>query len=148
FDLLNEISNGKREVAIFGTPIDYIKLYTENDENTENNDEELVSAIESSNTIDLLKYYVDYHDEISKDLELISLIITRLKKDLNDENNSSNNSSSLSTLTTLNINIKIPISQASTNKYDNEEQKFLFDLNECFTNQYNIQGVTTNTTSI
>ncbi|CAG8479198.1 12506_t:CDS:2 [Cetraspora pellucida] len=181
FNLLNEIINGKREVAIFGTPIDYIKLYTEcwqhdsnqrptiqqvvdnlnninynniinneiftvNDENIENNDEEL--AMESSNTIDLLKYYVDYHDEISKDLELISLMITSLKKDLNDENNSSNDSSSLSTLTTLNINIKIPISQVSTNKYDNEEQKFLFDLNEFFTNQYNIQGATTNTTSI
>ncbi|KAF0427129.1 kinase-like protein [Gigaspora margarita] len=149
-DLLNAIIHGKREVAISGTPIKFIEIYTEcwkNDsnkrpviqhifkklnninydrkeifieyDNVDKNKDQLVSKKNNLNEIDLLIHYTNVHNEIAKELDLISSIIVFFidKNNLLDNQiNSLNFKSSLSTMTKL-------FSQVNTNKHD--EQNFL-----------------------
>ncbi|CAG8471335.1 6078_t:CDS:2, partial [Gigaspora margarita] len=163
-NLLNTIINGKREVAVPGTPRNYIKIYTEcwqhnsnqrptilrifnelekisykniisderifekYDEN-ENNDQ-LITGIESSNSTKSLNYYTNLHDETTKELMLISSIIKTLNENIivNDQNNF------------LNLTNSFLFNSSKQDKID-EKQKILYDLNQLFITQFNIQSV-------
>ncbi|CAG8739295.1 12031_t:CDS:2, partial [Gigaspora margarita] len=123
------------------------------------------------NTTDLFKHYNNLYDKTAKELELISLLITSLKKYLNDDN-SVNNQNNLNKEDLFNQNNlcedSTPINQddliedglfnnqnnllnlisslqsslvdISEQTEDNKEQKFLYNLNQFFITQFNIQG--------
>ncbi|CAG8780758.1 2880_t:CDS:2, partial [Cetraspora pellucida] len=147
----NEIVDGKREIVVPGTPKNYIKIYTECWQHNSNqrptiqlcnkneNKDQPMSEIRNSNSTKLLNYYTDLHDKTAKELMLISSIINILSENsmVNDRNNSLNLISSLST---LNIVKTIPISLVNASKQNNIDYQFLYDLNQLFITQFNVQG--------
>ncbi|KAF0561190.1 kinase-like protein [Gigaspora margarita] len=123
------------------------------------------------NTTDLFKHYNNLYDKTAKELELISLLITSLKKYLNDDN-SVNNQNNLnkedlfnqnnlcedstpinrddliedglfnnqSNLLNLISSLQSSLVDISEQTEDFKEQKFLYNLNQFFITQFNIQG--------
>ncbi|KAF0424504.1 kinase-like protein [Gigaspora margarita] len=173
--LLNAIIHGKREIAVSGTPKNYVKIFTEcwqndssqrptiqhvhNDLNNidynkneiliecdkddENNDQ-LTSKMKNSNIMDdLPTHYTNLRNETAKELKLISSIITTLKK-ITDEDTLLNNQTSRinlsNCLSTLNISTTIQFLQE-------DDQNFLYDLNQLFITQFNIQSASKYTAS-
>ncbi|CAG8681826.1 13438_t:CDS:2 [Cetraspora pellucida] len=174
FNLLKAIIHGKREVAIFGTPIKYMKIYTEcwqhhsdkrptiqhvvEDLNRINYDnlesEEIIAEsnkkirqenttleVENSNITGISQHYVT-HDEIANELKLLSSIVTILNKTLS-ENILFEDQSNLDD----DQNDIIPENKISEQSDVDSELKFLYDLNQIFITQVNIQGASKYTSS-
>ncbi|CAG8461027.1 4570_t:CDS:2 [Scutellospora calospora] len=109
----------------------YDEIITESIKNKEHKENSILKN-ECSNKSDLLQHYTDLRYEIIKELEIISSIILTLKKIPSSED--SINSSLL-------IPKIFPSSLISNNLDDNNLVKFLFDLNNLFISQINIQGI-------
>ncbi|RIB14212.1 hypothetical protein C2G38_2195747 [Gigaspora rosea] len=167
--LFKEIINGKREVAIIGTPTNYKKIYTEcwqhhsdnrptiqhifkclnniniNNYDKLNFDEEIIvesNKIKHENSAsNITGISQHYHNEVTNELKLISSIVTFLKKTLNEKNlfEDQNNIAE-------DQNDILPVCINKQSDIDNE-QKFLYDLNQLFISQFNIQGVSKYTSS-
>ncbi|KAF0490589.1 kinase-like protein [Gigaspora margarita] len=170
--LLNAIISNKPEYPRFGTPKKYIKIYTEclqhnsnqrptiqhifkelnNDDckdlvnnNIDDNDNSEACRVnmkckEYSST-NLLQHYIDLRNEITEKLEIITSILKALKMnhcDNDQRNNIINDSRSLTT------NSNISNITKSQDNISNNDQKFLYDLNQLFITQFNIQGVSKN----
>ncbi|CAG8603512.1 1952_t:CDS:2 [Cetraspora pellucida] len=116
----------------------YEEIITEIVKNKEHK-EKPISSIENSNTTSLLQHYNDLQYELIKELEIISSVITTLKKALIKN-----------PVNSLNLSINIPkkIPSIITNQlYDNNLLRFLFNLNNLFILQFNIQGISEITSS-
>ncbi|CAG8605172.1 9512_t:CDS:2 [Gigaspora margarita] len=89
----------------------------------------------------LLQHYIDLRNEITEKLEIITSILKALKMnhcDNDQRNNILNDSRSLTT------NSNISNITKSQDNISNNDQKFLYDLNQLFITQFNIQGISKN----
>ncbi|KAF0405445.1 kinase-like protein [Gigaspora margarita] len=170
--LLDAIIQGKRESVVFGTPKVYAAIYTKCWEHEQYLRPTIQDVYKALNNItynditekfevkydmkhrpDILRYYVDWRNETTKELKLISSINATLKKTTlptaetlkriaeNDQVKILN----LSSLSALNITPLAPLKNTSIKCYY-DEQKFLYNLNQLFITQFNIQGISKNTT--
>ncbi|CAG8735538.1 23760_t:CDS:2, partial [Cetraspora pellucida] len=122
--------------------IDYNDISIEFNINMElKENSEISKSLYSTN---LLQHYSDSYEETLKELEIISSVITALKITFcdNDQRNNITNESKILSTDLIISNI--------TKKHDvinNNDQKFLYDLNQLFITQFNIHGVSTNNTN-
>ncbi|KAF0528465.1 calmodulin-dependent protein kinase [Gigaspora margarita] len=134
--LLNEIIHGKREVAVSGAPINYIKSYNKcwkNDSNQRPNIFNNLNNIDYNNEEIFIEYVKENENKV----------IELLNKGLNKNNDQFN------TLESNLLNITNSFSQVSIRKYNNinSDQYFLYNLNQLLITQFNIQGVSEYTTN-
>ncbi|KAF0474134.1 kinase-like protein [Gigaspora margarita] len=101
--LLDAIIQGKRESAVFGTPKEYVTIYTkcwQHEQSLRPTVQDVYTALTSitynnstekkidvkydmNHMLDPLNYFDDWHNEATKELKLISSIISTLKKNIN-----------------------------------------------------------------
>ncbi|CAG8633296.1 20448_t:CDS:2, partial [Gigaspora margarita] len=110
--------------------IDFKEIFTGNNINVEYKSN-LELETENLNTTDLMKHCTDLYIETTKELELISTTISSLKEA---------NQNNLFHLSSLNIRQSISSNSVS------HENVFLYNLNQLFISQFNIQGVSKNST--
>ncbi|CAG8738039.1 22646_t:CDS:10 [Gigaspora margarita] len=172
--IVNAIIQGKRESAVFGTPKEYVTIYTkcwQYEQSLRPTVQNVYTALTSitynnstnkkievkyniNHKLDTLNYFDNWQNEVTKELKLISLIISTLKKTSTISMAETLNGITeinqrkilnLSSLPALNITPFAPLNNANIKRNYNE-QKFLYDLNQIFISQFNIQGISENTT--
>ncbi|CAG8803523.1 5311_t:CDS:2, partial [Racocetra persica] len=114
--LLNAIIHGKREIVVSGTPKSYIKIFTDDD---------------------LIIYYANLYDKTTKELNIISSIITTLNQEFDNDNLPKNQTNA------PNLANSLPIIADSFSW----NQNFLYNLNQLFISQFNIQTASELTTN-
>ncbi|RIB20948.1 hypothetical protein C2G38_2244237 [Gigaspora rosea] len=158
YNLLNAIICGKREVTIIGTPKKYMKIYTEcwqhnsnlrptiqrifedlnnidykdtiNNEDDHEKDKLIIVDTEVLSELDLLK---NLYNKTKKEVELISSVVKILKKAAEVDNSFNDQNNILSDSLFASSNPKVQ-------DYFSNEYKFIYDLNQFFITQFNIQG--------
>ncbi|KAF0541185.1 kinase-like protein [Gigaspora margarita] len=122
--------------------INYNDIITECNKNM--NKDKLISEMENSNSTESLNYYTNLRGKAAKELMLISSIIKLLNENSTVNNDNQNNLLNLTSFVSIsNVTKSIPISLVNVSNQDNinDKQKFLYDLNQLFITQFNIQGV-------